>query len=71
MSARGVNYLEVWIYDNVPHRPGNLMEARELAKKLQADAAAAGITPGDMRLRENEVANYILESMAQLGKFHS
>ena len=66
MTARGVDWLEVWIDSNVPARPGNWVEALALAQKLRAEAAAEGFMLEDLNLNEEELGKYIFDAMVHL-----
>lgn len=61
MSARGLNFFENWINENIrePGQSGDWAKAQELAHKLIADAAAAGFTVADMTHDERSVEKYI------------
>jgi hypothetical protein len=60
MKARGVDFLEIWIGENLTDQPA---DAGKLAAKLLAEAAAAGFTLADMELDEETVEDYIRETM--------
>ena len=46
MTARGVNFLELWVSNDVPARTASRTEARNLADILRISAAAAGHRKG-------------------------
>jgi hypothetical protein len=66
MSARGVDFLEVWIDEHVPYtgRQGDPMFAKMLAKRLTAAAAIAGLTLEDLTLGTYSPEKYIMEALA-------
>jgi hypothetical protein len=65
MSAQGVDFLEVWIDENVGDmgQPVDLMKAHKLAKQLLHDAAFAGHTLADMDLEGYSIERYMLQAM--------
>jgi hypothetical protein len=65
MSARGLNFFENWINENIrePGQSGDGAKARELAQKLIVDAAAVGLTVADLPHDERSVEKYIYDQM--------
>ena len=68
MSARGVDFLELWIDGNVLPGPADRIQARKLAQKLAIDAAAAGFTLADLDLEPGEVEKYIMDKLVHVGE---
>ena len=66
MTARGVDFLEKWIVDNIPIQKGDLAMAGKLAAKLVADGVIAGITLADMELGEDDAEKYIRDAILHL-----
>jgi|GEM_PF-7058396 len=66
MSARGVDFLEVWIDLHVPYtgRQGDPMYARSLAQRLIKDAARARLSLEDLTLSNYSPEKYIMEALA-------
>lgn len=64
MTARGIDFLDVWIDINVPQQKDDLAKAEMLADKLVADAAARGFTIDDLDLGDYSVTKFIRQSMA-------
>ena len=64
MTARGVDFLENWMGDNVPdpHRA----KAKKLGERLRIDAAAAGLTIDDLEINKSTVERYIFDAMLHL-----
>ena len=60
MTARGVEFLENWMGENVTSDP---VDAGLLAAKLLADAAVAGFTLADLGLNQETAETYIREAM--------
>ena len=50
MTARGVDFLELWIERNVLPRSADRDQALRLAVKLESDAAAEDLTLQTLRL---------------------
>jgi energy-converting hydrogenase Eha subunit B len=65
MTARGVDFLEVWIGENASADPS---DAGVLGAKLIAEAAVAGFTLADMELSEETVEDYIREAIVHLAE---
>ena len=66
MTARGVDFLEKWIGDNIPIQKGDQAMAGKLAAKLVADGVTAGITLADMELGEDDAEKYIRDAILHL-----
>ena len=65
MSARGIDFLEIWIDQNVPSK-GEMNRGRtveSLVKQLTADAAAQDISFDDMGLDSYSPEKYIAQAM--------
>ena len=65
MGIGGVNFFENWIDENIrePGQSGDWAKARELAQKLIADAATAGLTLADLGHDESSVETNIHDHM--------
>ena len=68
MSARGIDFLELWIVGNVLLGPADRIQARKLAQKLAIDAATAGFTLADLDLEPGEVEKYIMDKLVHAGE---
>jgi hypothetical protein len=68
MSARGIEFLENWIQENVTaaDRRGDSMRAMVLADRCRADAAAHGFAIDNVELECGSVERFIYEAMAHL-----
>ena len=66
MTARGVDFLEIWVGENLIL--ANPPTPVELAAKLLAEAAVAGFTLADMELSEDTVEDYIRDAMVHLAE---
>ena len=66
MGARGNDFLEVWIYENVPARSGNWIEAMKLADKLRIDTASAGLKLADLDLEDSKLEDFLLGAMGSI-----
>ena len=66
MSARGLDFLENWISENIPRQNGDQAMAGKLAGKLIADGITVGFTLADMELEEDDVEKYIREAIVHL-----
>ena len=66
MSARGVDFLETWLDENVPFtgKPADPVLALTLAKRLVADAARARLTLADLNLDDRGAEKYIMQALA-------
>ena len=51
MSAKGVDFLELWIDRNVLPRSADRDQALRLAMKLESDAATENLTIEDLEIR--------------------
>ena len=65
MTARGVEYLNEWIRENVPPVPvtGDA-PIRALAQRLRDDASTAGYTIADLEIEGAQVEQFIREAIA-------
>jgi hypothetical protein len=59
MTARGVEFLDVWIDASIMGEPGERASAGNLAAKLLADAAVAGFTLADLGPDQETAETYI------------
>ena len=64
MTARGVEFLNGWLAENVPPLPirGDVL-IRALAQKLRDDASAAGFTIADLEIEGSQVEQFIRETI--------
>ena len=65
MTARGVDFLENGMGDNVPAHP-HRAKAKKLGERLRIDAAAAGLTIDDLEINKSTVERYIFDAMLHL-----
>jgi hypothetical protein len=65
MTARGVDFLEIWIGENMT---ADQSDAGLLGAKLIAEAAVAGFTLADMELSEETVEDYIRDAIVHFGE---
>lgn len=65
MTARGVDFLEIWISDNVT---ADQSDAGLLGARLIAEASVAGFTLADMGLSEETVEDYIREAIVHVAE---
>lgn len=65
MTARGVEFLNDWVSENVPPLlvAGDVL-IRALAQKLRDDASAAGLAISDLEIEGTQVENFIRETMS-------
>jgi len=66
MIARGVDFLENWLADNISRQKGDEAMAGKLAAKVIADGVAAGLAVADMELEEADAEKYIREVIVHL-----
>jgi hypothetical protein len=69
MSVRGVDFLNVWVSENVQPSPitGDVV-IRTLAQKLRDDAGAAGLTIADLEIDGPQVEQFIRETMEHVAE---
>ena len=69
MTARGVEYLNEWVSENVPPLSvtGDVL-IRALAQKLRDDSSAAGFTVADMELQESQVEQFMRETLVHVAE---
>ena len=62
MSSRGVDFLEVWLDQNVPFtgQENDVVMAGKLASRLASDAARAGLTFADLNFGPYSPATLIM-----------
>jgi hypothetical protein len=65
MTARGVDFLEIWIGENMTAVQS---DAGLLGAKLIAEAAVAGFTLADMELSEETIEDYIRDAIVHFGE---
>ncbi len=68
MSAKGVDFLELWIERNVLPRSADRDQALRLAMKLESDAAAENLTLEDLEIPSGEVETYIRDIIVHVGE---
>ena len=69
MSARGVEFLNEWVSENVPPLPvtGDVL-IRALAQKLRDEANAAGFTIADLEIDGSQVEQFIRENIVHVAE---
>lgn len=69
MTARGVEYLNEWVSENVPPLPvtGDVL-IRALAQKLRDDAGAAGFTVADLEIEGAQVEQFMRETLVHVAE---
>ena len=69
MTARGVEYLNEWVSENVPPLPitGDVL-IRALAQKLRDDSSAAGFTVADLEIEGSQVEHFIRETLTHVAE---
>ena len=69
MTARGVEYLNEWVSENVPPLPvtGDVL-IRALAQKLRDDASAAGLTIADLEIENSQVEQFMRETLVHVAE---
>jgi hypothetical protein len=68
MSARGVDFLELWIERNVLPRSTDRDQALRLAMKLESDAADEHLTLQDLEIPSGEAEKYIRDIIVHVGE---
>ena len=68
MTDQGVDFLDVWIDASITGEPREQANAGNLAAKLLADAAVAGLTLADMGLDQETAEKYIREAIVHLAE---
>jgi hypothetical protein len=68
MTARGVEFPDVWIDASIMGEPGEQANAGNLAAKLLADAAVAGFTLVDLELEQETAETYIRNAIMHLAE---
>lgn len=64
MSVRGLNFLQKWMDDNLPHQSSsNPTLARELARRAARDARKAGIPPEEISEEVGSIFTIMLEAL--------
>ena len=66
MTARGVNFLENWLRQNVLPNAGDRTQVQKLAQKLVFDAVAADLRISELVLGDSDVEQYILDAIVHL-----
>ena len=69
MTARGIEFLNEWVSENVPPLPvrGDVL-IRALAQKLRGDASAAGFTIADLEIEGPQIEPFIRETIAYVAE---
>jgi hypothetical protein len=69
MTARGIEFLNEWVGENVPHLPvtGDVL-IRALAQKLRDDADVAGFTVADLEIENSQVEQFMRETLVHVGE---
>jgi hypothetical protein len=64
MTARGVDFLNEWVSENVPPLPvrGDVI-IRALAQKLRDDSSAVGLALADLEIEGGQVEQFIRETI--------
>lgn len=67
MTARGIEFLNEWVGENVPPLPvtGDVL-IRALAQKLRDDAGAAGFTVADLEIENSQVEQFMRETLVHV-----
>jgi hypothetical protein len=68
MSARGVDFLELWIERNVLPRSTDRDQALRLAMKLESDARAENLTLEDLEIERGKAEAYIRDIIVHVGE---
>ena len=68
MTARGVDFRELWIERNVLPGSADRDQALRLAMKLESDAAAENLLLQDLEIPNGEVENYIRDIIVHVGE---
>jgi hypothetical protein len=69
MTARGIEYLNEWVEENVPPLPvtGDVL-IRALAQKLRDDSSEAGFTITEMEIEGSQVEQFIRETITHVAE---
>lgn len=69
MTARGVDFLNEWVAENVPAVPlkGDAI-IRILAQKLRDDSSAAGFTVADLEIENSQVEQFMRETLVHVAE---
>ena len=68
MTARGVDFLKLWIERNVLPGSADRDQALRLAMKLDANARAEGLTFGDLEIERGAAESYIRDIIVRVGE---
>lgn len=68
MTARDVDFLELWIERNVLPRSGDRSQASRLAQKLEFDAGVEGLSVQDLEVENNDIEGYIEDIIVHVGE---
>ena len=68
MSAKGVDFLELWIERNVLPRSADRTQTARLAEKLEFDAWVEGMTVEDLEIQPGKVEIYISDIIVHVGE---
>jgi hypothetical protein len=67
MTARGVEFLELWTERNVLPASGDPTLAVRLAQKLEFDAGVQGLSLEELEIEDGDVEGYVRNIMIYLG----
>lgn len=68
MTARGVDFLELWIERNVLPRAADVDQAERLALKLANDAAVEGLKFEELEIENDDAEEYIRFVIVHVGE---
>jgi hypothetical protein len=67
MTARGVDYLELWTERNVFRGSADRTLAARLAQKLEFDAGVQGLSLEELEIENGDVEGYVRNIIVYLG----
>ena len=67
MTARGVEFLELWTERNVLPGSGDRTLAARLAQKLEFDAGVQGLSLAELEIENGDVEAYVRNIVLYLG----
>ena len=68
MTARGVEFLQLWVERNVLSRSTDRDQALRLAMKLDSDTAAEGLTFGELETERGTAEAFIRDIIVHVGE---